>query len=68
MQKMNFTHSFMGNMWLFVQKIKKDLLPHPKSQENKSSKHYWVYISHHHKSIDETNAFSKAFQLQVQRQ
>ena len=39
----------------------------PKSQD-KSSKHYPRYISEYHKSIDETYAFSKAVQLQVQGQ
>ena len=35
---------------------------------HKSSKHYRRYISENHKSIDDTYAFSKAVQLQVQAQ
>ena len=44
-----------------------DTPPHQKSQD-KSSKHYQRYISEYHKSIDDTYAFSKAVQLQVQGQ
>ena len=40
----------------------------PKVPKNQSSKHYWRYISDHHKTIDDTYAFSKAAQLQVQGQ
>ena len=36
--------------------------------KNQSSKHYGRYISDHHKTIDDTYAFSKAVQLQVQGQ
>ena len=38
----------------------------PKLSKNKSSKHYWRYIPHHHKKTDDTYAFSRAVQLQVQ--
>ena len=38
----------------------------PKVPGHKSSKHYRRYISEYHKSIDDTYAFSKAVQLQVQ--
>ena len=40
----------------------------PKLPKNQSSKHYRRYISDHHKTIDDTYAFSKAVQLQVQGQ
>ena len=40
----------------------------PKVPRQKSSKHYRRYISEYHKSIDDTHAFSKAVQLQVQGQ
>ena len=40
----------------------------PKVPKNRFSKHYQRYISDHHKTIDETYAFSKAVQLQVQGQ
>ena len=40
----------------------------PKVPKNQSSKHYQRYISDHHKTIDDTYAFSKAVQLQVQGQ
>ena len=40
----------------------------PKVPTHKSSKHYRRYISEYHKSIDDTYAFSKAVQLQVQGQ
>ena len=40
----------------------------PKVPKNQSSKHYRRYISDHHKTIDDTYAFSKAVQLQVQGQ
>ena len=40
----------------------------PKVPRHKSSKHYRRYISEYHKSIDDTYAFSKAVQLQVQGQ
>ena len=40
----------------------------PKVPRHKSSKHYQIYISEYHKSIDDTYAFSKAAQLQVQGQ
>ena len=39
----------------------------PKIPKNKSSKHYWKYISDHHKKTDDTYAFS-AVQLQVHGQ
>ena len=39
-----------------------------KVSKNKSSKHYQRYISDHHKTINDTYAFSKAVQLQVQSQ
>ena len=40
----------------------------PKVPRHKSSKHYWRYISEYHKQIDDTYAFFKAVQLQVQCQ
>ena len=40
----------------------------PKVPRHKSSKHYRRYISENHKSTDDTYAFSKAVQLQVQGQ
>ena len=40
----------------------------PRVPKNQSSKHYRRYISEHHKTIDDTYAFSKAVQLQVQGQ
>ena len=40
----------------------------PKVPKNQSSKHCRRYISDHHKTIDDTYAFSKAVQLQVQGQ
>ena len=40
----------------------------PKVLKNQSSKHYRRYISDHHKTTDDTYAFSKAVQLQVQGQ
>ena len=40
----------------------------PKVPRYKSSKHYRRYISEYHKSIDDTYAFSRAVQLQVQGQ
>ena len=39
----------------------------PKVPWHKSSKYYWRYISEYHKSIDDTYAFFKAVQLQVQQ-
>ena len=39
-----------------------------KVPKNQSSKHYRRYISDHHKTIDDTYAFSQAVQLQVQGQ
>ena len=40
----------------------------PKVPTNQSSKHHRRYISDHHKTIDDTYAFSKAVQLHVQGQ
>ena len=40
----------------------------PKVPRNKSSEHYQRYISDYQKSIDDTYAFSRAVQLQVQGQ
>ena len=40
----------------------------PKVLKNQSSKHYWRYISDHHKTIDDTYVFCKAVELQVQGQ
>ena len=40
----------------------------PKVPKNQSSKHYQRYISDHHKTTDDTYAFSIAVQLQVQGQ
>ena len=40
----------------------------PKPPKNNSSKHYRRYISDHHKTVDDTHAFSKALQLQIQGQ
>ena len=40
----------------------------PKVLRNKSSKHYRRYISEHKKLTDDTYAFSKAVQMQVQGQ
>ena len=39
-----------------------------KAPRNKPSKHYGKYISDHHKTNDNTYAFSKAVQLQVHSQ
>ena len=40
----------------------------PKVPKNQSSKHHRRYISDHHKTVDDTYAFSKVVQLQVQGQ